>query len=160
MLTARCYNRLSFITIRSIHPEVFLRTGVLKIYSKFTGEHPWRRVISIKLLCNFIETALWHGCPPVHLLHIFKTPFPRNTSGWLLLDCHIQFPLLRDSSLVHVHFPLSGSNCLVSDSFKKGRFENYGLGKITDFWTREMMWRKMFFHNDKFNLNSSRFYPL
>ena len=35
---------------RSSHPEVFLRKGVLKICSKFTGEHPCRSVISIKLL--------------------------------------------------------------------------------------------------------------
>ena len=30
--------------------------GVLKIYSKFTGEHPCRSVISIKLQSNFIES--------------------------------------------------------------------------------------------------------
>ena len=35
---------------RSSHPEVFLRKGVLKICSKFTGEHPCQSVISIKLL--------------------------------------------------------------------------------------------------------------
>ena len=35
---------------------------------------------------NFIEIALRHGCSPVNLLYIFKTPFPRNTSGWLLLQ--------------------------------------------------------------------------
>ena len=29
--------------------------------------------------------ALRHGCSPVNLLHIFRAPFPRNTSGWLLL---------------------------------------------------------------------------
>ena len=51
---------------RSNHPEVFLEKGVLKICSKF------------------IETALQHGCSPVHLLHIFRTPFTKNTSGWLL----------------------------------------------------------------------------
>ena len=34
---------------------------------------------------NFIETALRHGCYPVNLLHIFRTPFPENTSVWLLL---------------------------------------------------------------------------
>ena len=38
-----------------------------------------------KLFCNFIEIALRHGCSPVNLLHIFKTPFLKNTSGWLLL---------------------------------------------------------------------------
>ena len=70
---------------RSSRPEVFLRKGVLKICSKFTGEHPCRSLISIKLLSNFIEIALRHGCSPVSLLNIFRTPFPKNTSGWLLL---------------------------------------------------------------------------
>ena len=37
---------------RSSRPEVFLRKGVLKICSTFTGEHPCRSVISIKLLCT------------------------------------------------------------------------------------------------------------
>ena len=34
---------------------------------------------------TFIEITLRHGCPPVNLLHIFRTPFFKNTSGWLLL---------------------------------------------------------------------------
>ena len=58
---------------RSSPPEVFLGKGVLKICSKFTGEHPHRNVISIKLCC-FIEITLWHGCSPENLLHIFRTP--------------------------------------------------------------------------------------
>ena len=66
----------------SSHPEEFLIKGVLKICSKFTGEHPCRSAISIS---NFIEIALRHGCSPVNLLHIFRTCFPRNTSVWLLL---------------------------------------------------------------------------
>ena len=37
-----------------------LRKGALKIYSKFTGEHPCRSVISINLLINFFEITLWH----------------------------------------------------------------------------------------------------
>ena len=67
--------------IRSSRPEMFLGKGVLKIFSKFTGEHPCRSVISIKLQSNFIEIALRHGCSPINLLHIFRTTFPRNTSG-------------------------------------------------------------------------------
>ena len=43
-------------------------------------------MISIKSLCNFIEIAFRRGCSPVNLLHIFKTLFPGNTSGWLLLN--------------------------------------------------------------------------
>ena len=32
-----------------------------------------------------IEITPLHRCSPVNLLHIFRTPFHRNTSGWLLL---------------------------------------------------------------------------
>ena len=35
---------------------------------------------------NFIEIALCHGCSPINLLHIFRTHFPKNTSGGLLLN--------------------------------------------------------------------------
>ena len=65
---------------------MFLGKGVLQICITFTGEHQCRNnVISIKLLCNFIEITLQHGCSPVSLLHIFRTSFRKNTSGWLLL---------------------------------------------------------------------------
>ena len=39
----------------------------------------------VKLLCNFIEITLRHGCSPVNLLQIFRTPFRKNISVWLLL---------------------------------------------------------------------------
>ena len=61
---------------RSNTPEVFLGKGALKICGKFAVE---------QLLCNFIEITLRHVCSPVNLLHIFRTPFPKNTSGELLL---------------------------------------------------------------------------
>ena len=38
--------------------------------SKFTGEHPGRSAISIKLLWNFIEIILRHECSPANLLHV------------------------------------------------------------------------------------------
>ena len=62
-----------------------LGKGVLKICSKFEGEHPCRSAISIKLLCSISEITLRHGCSHVNLLHIFRTPFLKNTFGWLLL---------------------------------------------------------------------------
>ena len=34
---------------------------------------------------NFIEITLLHGRSLVKLLHIFRIPFSKNTSGWLLL---------------------------------------------------------------------------
>ena len=60
---------------RSSPPGVLLGKGALKISSKFPGEHPCRSVVSRKLLCNFIEITLQHGCSPVNWLHIFRTPF-------------------------------------------------------------------------------------
>ena len=44
-----------------------------------------RKCDLINLLCGFIEIALRHGCSPVNLLHVFNTPFSKNTSGRLLL---------------------------------------------------------------------------
>ena len=63
---------------------MLLGKDVLKTCNKFTGEHPCRSAISIKLLLNFIEITLRHRCSPVNLLHIFRTPFLKNTSEWLL----------------------------------------------------------------------------
>ena len=79
------YLKSPFTRFRSSRPEVFLTKGVPEICAKFTGAHACRGVILIKLQSNFIEIALRHGCSPVNLLHIFRTPFPRNTSEWLLL---------------------------------------------------------------------------
>ena len=81
---------IGWYTLRISHPEVFLRKGVLEIYRKFTREHPYRNVTSIKLLCNllciFIEITLRDdGCSQVNLQHISRTPFSKITSGWLLL---------------------------------------------------------------------------
>ena len=72
--------------LKSCHPEVFWEKVILELCSKFTREHPCRSMISIYLLCNFIKIRLRHGCYPINLLHIFRTPFTKNTSGWLLLN--------------------------------------------------------------------------
>ena len=86
---------------RSSHPELFLRKDVLKMCSRFTREYPYRSLISVKLQSNFIEIALRHRCSPVNLLHIFRTPFPRNTSGWvLLLLCLLVNSILRFTLLL------------------------------------------------------------
>ena len=65
---------------------MFLRKDVLKLCSKVTGEHSCRSAISIKLESNFTEITLRHGCSPVNILHIFRTPFHKNPSRRLLLN--------------------------------------------------------------------------
>ena len=115
------YSKLQMF--RSSHPEVFLRKGVLVICRKFTGEHPCQSAISTKLQYNFIEITLRYGCSLVNMLHIFRTHFPRNTSGWLLLNvwCFQSFlisnvykqsklhlkSLLTDPNKIHKNIPCS-----------------------------------------------------
>ena len=56
------WQKMKWITkkCRSSPSEVFLGKDVLEICSKFTGEHPYQSVISIKLLCNFFEITFRH----------------------------------------------------------------------------------------------------
>ena len=42
---------------------------------------------------NHGDIALWHECSPVNLLRIFRTPFPQNTYGRLLLKQEIKFAI-------------------------------------------------------------------
>ena len=73
-------NKLQKQPSRGVLKKKWYSENMQQIYS----EHPCRSVISIKMLCNFIGIPLWHGCSPVNLLHIFRTPFPKNTSeGYL-----------------------------------------------------------------------------
>ena len=83
----------------SSHPKVFSGKVVLKVWSKFTGENPCRRVISIKLQSNFIKITLRHGCLPVTLLQIFTTPFLKNTCGRLLLEQN-RLPVLHARNMI------------------------------------------------------------
>ena len=83
---------LTFITFawfRSSNTEVFLGKDVLRICSKFTGEHQLQSVISIKLQSNFIKITLRHGCSPVNLLCILEYLFLRKPldgcACWLVI---------------------------------------------------------------------------
>ena len=79
---------------RSSHPETFLVKGVLKICSKFTEN---------------THADVWfqirHGCSPVNFLHIFRTPFSRNTFGWLrLLLQKISLGVLKVQIVATINF--------------------------------------------------------
>ena len=76
------------INIKKQPSRVVLRKSVLKICFKSIGEHPCQRVISIKLPSNSVEITLQHGCSAVNLMHIFRTAFPKNISGGLLLNLY------------------------------------------------------------------------
>ena len=59
--------------------------GVLNKRCSENMQHIYRR--KSMPMCDFNKIALQlrHGCSTVNLQHILRTPFPRNTSGRLLL---------------------------------------------------------------------------
>ena len=68
---------------------MFLGKGALKIYSKFTGEHP---------------------CRSVNLLYTFRTPFSKNASGGVLLNVGITQVLTLLNILVKFLFLVNSQN--------------------------------------------------
>ena len=80
--------------LRSSHPEVFPEKSVLKICSKFTGEHTcW---VALQLYWN--RTSAW-------VLFCKFAVYFQNTSGWLLLKVH-ELPrwLLSFFGILVAHF--------------------------------------------------------
>ena len=73
---------------------MFLEKGVLKICSKFTGEHTCRSVISIKFISKFIEIALWHGRSLVET-HIRTAASVSSSQGGNVLFLAREKKLLR-----------------------------------------------------------------
>ena len=80
------------VAYKSSHLEVFLEKGGLKIYRKFTGEHPCHSAISMKLQSklesNLIEIIFRHRCFHVNLLYIFRIAFLKTAFGRLLLNIY------------------------------------------------------------------------
>ena len=66
-------------------PPCLLREWCAENMQQIYRRTPCQSVLSIKLLYNF-EITLRHGCSPANLLRIFRKPFSRNTSRWLLLS--------------------------------------------------------------------------
>ena len=90
----------SVVEVQQIY--VFNKCGWIRLLVQVLlfafSEANTQRCSKEKLFCNFIEITLLHGCSPVNLLHIFRTPFIKNTSGRLLL--HFILPEKYPSSLV------------------------------------------------------------
>ena len=61
--------------------------GILRKRCSENMQQNYRRTPKPK--CDFnkvpIEITFRIGCSPINLLNIFRIPFPKNTSGWLLL---------------------------------------------------------------------------
>ena len=71
MLVYHCSVKVIKFTI-AVFQRCYHKKDVLKIGSKFTGEHTYSSVILIKFCSNFIEITLQHWRSTVNLLHIFR----------------------------------------------------------------------------------------
>ena len=113
--------------------QIYRRTPAPKCdFNKVALQLYWNRTLA-KLLCNFIEIALRHGCSLVNLLHIFRTTFPRNTSGWLLLcNLLLETPVLIHSWAIHLQSILLGN----------GNFFKYFLSNVR----RKKLWERKLQH--------------
>ena len=70
----RSYSILKQV-VKALKPKIL--QGVKYVSENFVVEIIFR---------NFIKIIFGHGFSPVPLLHIFRTPFYKKTSGRLLLD--------------------------------------------------------------------------
>ena len=75
--------------------------GVPEICSKFTGEHPGRSVISVNLLCNFIEISLWYGC--------FSVTFIRTPIEGCCFGCNEYFFVRTRRIMIFMEYHLKGN---------------------------------------------------
>ena len=70
----------------------------IKLVLKFESKVPRRSRIFATQVYNFSKMKLLHGCSPVNLLHIFRTPFTKNTSEGLCLRLTHFMPLVSFSN--------------------------------------------------------------
>ena len=121
--------RRSFLFYGSNHLEEFLRKSVLKIYSKFSGEHPCRSAISIKFAKQFYRncTLIWvFSCK---WAAYFQNTFSQN-HFWLAASVFntLWFPL--SSSLIYFRYNHGVCTCdlYFSTIYTKGVDTKISLG--------------------------------
>ena len=98
-------------------------------------------MIPIKLLCNFIEIVLRHGCSPVNLPRIFRAPFSKNTSGRLLLQVDfISGQFIHSIALGDVFKTLSNLNFIQRQKVVNYFPQTLYFRCLTGFWICLSLW--------------------
>ena len=80
--------------LRSSHRRCSVRKAFLWNFAKITGKHLckslfFNKVVGLSLQL-YKKKRLWHRCFPVNFTKFLRTPFLRNSSGWLLLYFFLQ----------------------------------------------------------------------
>ena len=87
--------------VRSSHPEVFCKKGVLRNFAKFAGKHLCKSPFFNKVAglrpktCIFIKKRPWHRYFHVNFAKFLRTPFLIEHLWWLLLFSNISFCLSK-----------------------------------------------------------------
>ena len=79
--------------LRSSHPEVFFKNGILRNFTKFTGKHLCQSLFFNNVAgprpVTLLKKRLWHRCFPVNFVKFLRTPFYIKHIWWLLLQVFI-----------------------------------------------------------------------
>ena len=78
--------RTGLSTLQKHSPRVVPRKRCSEIMRQIYRRTPMLKCDFNKVACNFIDITLQHGCSPVNLLHIFRTPFLKNTCAAPFLE--------------------------------------------------------------------------
>ena len=95
----------------------FQRFSLKRMFLKCATNLQENTHTAIKLLCNFTKIALRRGCSRVNLLHIFRTPFPKNASGGLPL---YYFLYICNLFILYIY-----GECFMSDSNHCQKYRNF-----------------------------------
>ena len=97
-------------------PEVSVRKGLLRNFTKFTGKHLYQSLFCSLLIrpkvwlncqkrnvkfvsATLLKERLWHRCFPVNFVKFLRPPFLQNTSGRLLLKGLERMEVLNKSHM-------------------------------------------------------------
>ena len=73
--------------MRSSHPEVFCKKGVLRNFAKLIGKYLCQSFFFNKVAglgpATLLKKRLWHRCFPVNFAKFLRTPFLTEYSGHL-----------------------------------------------------------------------------
>ena len=92
---------------RSSHRRCFIRKGILKNFTKFTGKHlcqsPFFNKVAGLRSATLLKKRLWHKCFPVNFVTFLSTPFLQNIFGriFLKLSKSINFTKFLSKTVIH-----------------------------------------------------------
>ena len=81
-----------------------------KVFRKYVAT--LQKDTHVEMQSNFVEITFWHGYSAVNLLHIFRTLFPKNTSGGLLLN-NLDTKAALNTKITEVENKLPDTNILI-----------------------------------------------